>query len=84
MIDSSHIESTTAWQLFIAFLERVGVDKMTANTANIHINSDAQEGVVMVGGFPRDEEGRAIIEGVGTDAHLKTYSAKFSFNRERP
>jgi len=81
---TSTIVSMSAWELFIAFLEKVGVDKMTACTANIHINSDAQAGVVLVGGFPRDEEGRAIIEGVGTDAHLKTYSAKFSFDREKP
>lgn len=82
--DAPTIESATAWQLFIALLERVGVDKMTAHTANIHINSDAVRGVVLVGGFPRDEKGRVIIDGAGVDAHLRTYSSKYHFTRESP
>jgi len=79
-LDSSTIASPNAWGLFIAFLDRVGVDVTWAQQANVLIEADAAEGTVKVYGIARDDKGLPIPAG-------KTFKSRFEeyrFNRGRP
>lgn len=61
--DERTVESLKPWELFIAFLEAVGVDKMSAIAADVHISAGVNSGQVEVTEYERDAEGALVRRG---------------------
>jgi hypothetical protein len=74
------LEEFTAWQLFLAFLEKVGVDKMSAIEATISVEAGAQGGKVEATGFVLDSKGRPAIK----DGDFERYTIVRTFTRLVP
>ena len=76
-LDAKTLDSATAWELFLAFLERVGVDKMSAFSADLHVSAGVNGGHVMVTEFKRNADGSHAMK----DGDLMTISKTFPFSR---
>ena len=59
-LDAKTLDEATAWELHLAFLKRLGVDVMTAVSANILSTPD--RGVVQVTGFSKDAPGYTCVD----------------------
>jgi len=57
------INSADAWTLFLAFLEKVGVDKMKAVSAEVRVDAGIEGGIVAVVEFAKNKDGHLIIKG---------------------
>jgi hypothetical protein len=74
------LEEFTAWQLFLALLEKVGVDKSSAVEATITVEAGVEGGEVKATGFAKDAENRPIVK----DGDFERYTIVRTFTRLVP